>query len=110
MGPEGKCSVCTTRAFAARDKEAAERILATLSPERRARFMAASAKSRGRVKPLPPRPVKPRSSPASAYERQRAKKRHALALEAWELKCATRAYNREKQRLKRLREIASADM
>ena len=33
-----------------------------------------------------------------------------MRLEAWELACATREYNREKQRLKRLREIASADM
>lgn len=68
-----------------------------------------SARSRGRIKPLPPRPTTPPSSAMSGYERQRAQRRYTLAVEAWELACATRAYNREKQRLGRLREVAEAD-
>lgn len=108
LRPDGTCRVCFKRQQAERDREECERILSALSPARRTEFLANSSKSRGTVKPLPPRPPMPRSCAVSAYERQRAQKRHALAVEAWELACAVRAYDREKQRLSRLRKIAKS--
>lgn len=110
LRPEGKCCVCYRREQTLRDKQECERIFSLLSPERRAEYLEASEKSLGRVRPLPPRPKKPHSCAMSAYERKRAEKHYALAVEAWELQCATRIYNRTKKRLQRLRETASRDM
>ncbi len=110
LGPDGRCRVCAKRAMATRDHEECERILSELSPERRAEYLRASAKSRGQVRPPPPRPKMPAGHAMSADERLRAQRRYALAVEAWELKCATRAYDRKKQRLCRLRKVAEADM
>lgn len=107
---DGRCLVCEMRAWAERDRERCEELLSRLPPERRAAYQAASSSGRGRVKPLPPRPLKPQIASADPTERQREQRRYALALENWELLCAKRTYNREKQRLKRLRQIANEDM
>ena len=73
-----------------------------MTAEQRARFQRRSRTTR---KPLPPRPVKPASVPASGYERKRAERCYLLALEEWEYQRELRPYNAAKKRLQRMREV-----
>lgn len=100
----GRCRVCREQVKLADAKERCERELRRLSDEQRAGFED-GRRWRGSKKPLPPKPRMPASSPASAYERKRARRHYLLAMEEWEYQRARRPYNAEKKRLQRIREI-----